>query len=99
MGRAARHQSDINCAYNFVTMDNAELDRLRQAYKDAVENWVTAIRAEEALATPDHSVHAWDLWDKARFAEEDARKKVHAARDQYESGLREADYGILTTDR
>ena len=33
-------------------MDNAELDRLRQAYKDAVEKWMTAIREEEALATP-----------------------------------------------
>ena len=38
-------------------MDNAELDRLRQAYKDTVEKWVTAVRAEEAPATPDHSIH------------------------------------------
>ena len=75
-------------------MDNAELDRLRQAYKDAVENWVTAIRAEEALATPDHSVHAWDLWEKAGFAEEDARKAALSAKEQYEDGLREADFGI-----
>jgi len=42
-------------------MDDAELDRLRQAYKDAVDKWITAIREEEALATPDYSVHAWDL--------------------------------------
>jgi hypothetical protein len=79
-------------------MDNAELDRLRHAYKEAVENWITAIREEEALVTPDHSVHAWDLWEKAGFAEEDARKKALAAKKQYEGGLREADYGILTTE-
>ena len=80
-------------------MDNAELDRFRQAYKDAVEHWVIAIRDEEALATPDHSVHAWDLWEQAGFAEENARKKALAAKEQYESALREADYGILRSDR
>jgi hypothetical protein len=78
-------------------MDNAELDRLRQAYKDAVEKWLTAIREEEALATPNHSVHSWDLWEKAGFAQEDARKNALAAKQQYESGLCEADYGIMTT--
>ncbi len=80
-------------------MDNAELDRYRQAYKDAVEKWVTAIREEEALATPDHSVHAWDLWEQAGFAEENARKEALAAKEQYEGALREADYGILRADR
>jgi hypothetical protein len=79
-------------------MDNTELDRLRQVYKDAVERWIAAIRQQEALATPDHSVHAWDLWERAGFAEEDARKGALAAKQQYEGGLREADYGILTTD-
>ena len=77
-----------------LPMDNDELDRLRQAYKDAVDKWVTAIREEEALATPDHSVHAWDLWEKAGFAQEEARKIVQAAKERYEDGLREADYGI-----
>jgi hypothetical protein len=80
-------------------MDNAELDRRRQAYKDAVDKWVAAIRAEEALATPDHSVHAWDLWEQAGFAEEEARDAAQDAREEYEDGLREADYGILETDK
>jgi len=75
-------------------MDNAELDRLRQGYKDAVDKWITAIRDEEALATPDHSVHAWDLWEQAGFAEEAAREKAQAAKSQYEDALREVDYGI-----
>ena len=75
-------------------MDNAELDRLRQAYKDAVDKWIATIREEEALATPDHSVHAWDLWENAGFTEEEARGKAQAAKEEYEGGLREADYGI-----
>ena len=82
-----------------LPMDNAELDRRRQAYKDAVEKWVAAIRAEEALATPDHSVHAWDLWEQAGFAEEEARDDAQDAKEKYEDGLREADYGILETDK
>jgi hypothetical protein len=79
-------------------MDNAELDQRRQAYKDAVEKWVSAIREEEALVTPDHSVHAWDLWEQAGFAEEEARQRALDAKKAYEDGLREVDYGILTTD-
>jgi hypothetical protein len=80
-------------------MENAELDRLRQAYKDAVEKWISAIREEEALATPDHSVHAWDLWEKAGFAEEEARENALKAKRHYASGLREVDYGILSGER
>jgi hypothetical protein len=75
-------------------MDIAELERLRLAYKAAVDQWVAAIRKEEALATPDYSVHEWDLWENAGFAEEDARKNALAAKADYESGLREANYGI-----
>ena len=75
-------------------MDNTELDRLRQAYKDAVDKWIMAIRDEESLATPDHSVHAWDRWENAGFAEEEAGGRVQAAKKLYEDGLREADYGI-----
>ena len=75
-------------------MDNAELDRFRQAYKDAVDKWIMAIRDEESLATPDHSVHAWDRWEHAGFTEEEARARAQAAKEQYEGALRHADYGI-----
>jgi hypothetical protein len=47
----------------------------------------------------EHSVHSWDLWEKAGFAVEDARKNALAAKQQSEGGLREADCGIMTTDR
>ena len=81
-----------------LRMDNAELDRFRQEYKDAVDKWIVTIREEEALATPDHSVHAWDLWEQAGFAEEAAREKAQAAKRQYEDALREVDYGIAAGD-
>ena len=56
-------------------MDTTTLDALRLAYKQATDQWVAAIRAEEDLATPDHSVVAWEHWDTAGFAEEDAPTK------------------------
>ena len=70
-------------------MDNAELDKLRFDYKAAVERWITAIRVEEDLATPDHSMVAVEDWEKANFAEEDARKIAKTARAEYQDALRE----------
>ena len=75
-------------------MDTSTLDALRLAYKQATDLWVNAIRAEEALATADHSVVAWEHWDTAGFAEEDARSKAKRARDAYKDALREANLGI-----
>jgi len=59
--------------FDVVICDNTRQPLRAQAYKDAVDKWVAAIRAEEAAATPDHSVHAWDLWKAAASAEEEAR--------------------------
>ena len=70
-------------------MENAELDKLRFNYKAAVERWIAAIRFEEDLATPDHSVVAVDDWEKANFAEEDARNIAKAARQDYQDALRQ----------
>ena len=75
-------------------MDNATLDELQCAYKQAVDQWVAAIRAEEALATPDHSMIAMEAWDAAHFTEHDAHAKVTEARDAYKDALRTANYGI-----
>jgi hypothetical protein len=75
-------------------MSHADLDQLRLAYKKAVDNWVDAIRAEEALATADHSMIAWEAWDTAHFKEHDAHTKVTEAREAYKDGLRGANYGI-----
>ena len=69
--------------------DTAELDQLQSAYKAAVEEWITAIREEEALASTEHSVTDLDQWEAADFREEEARAKVKAAKQQYEDALRE----------
>ncbi len=75
-------------------MDNSSLDALRAAYKGAVDQWVLAIRAEEALATPDHSETAMERWDDAGNAEQDAQEIAQEAKDKYKDGLREANFGF-----
>ncbi|MGA2135801.1 MAG: hypothetical protein ABSH50_26215 [Bryobacteraceae bacterium] len=77
-----------------MPIDDAELDRLRKAYKAGVDEWVTAIREEEALATPDYSLPAWELWDQAGFKEQAAQDKAQAAKEAYKAGLRQRDYGF-----
>jgi hypothetical protein len=71
-----------------------DLDNLRVAYKKAVDAWVATIRAEEALATPDHSMVAMEKWDDAHFKEQDAQDAAVTARDAYKDSLRTANYGI-----
>jgi hypothetical protein len=70
-------------------MENAELDKLRFNYKAAVERWIAAIRYEEDLATPDHSMVAVEDWEKANFSEEDARNMAKVARQEYQDALRQ----------
>jgi len=71
-----------------------DLDQLRVAYKKAVDRWVDAIRAEEALATRDYSETAWERWDDAHFREEESHNKAIAARNAYEDGLRRVNFGF-----
>lgn len=75
-------------------MSKDDMDQLRFAYKKAVDEWVDSIRAEEALATPDHSMIAMEDWDAAHFREEDAHTKVTQAREAYKDALRAVNYGI-----
>jgi hypothetical protein len=75
-------------------MSDPDLDHLRFAYKKAIDEWVDAIREEEALATPDHSMIAWEKWDAAHFAEHDAHTKATEAREAYKDGLRRVNIGI-----
>ena len=69
--------------------DVAELDRMQAAYKAAVEDWIKAIREEEALASVNHSVAEVDRWEGAHFREDELRTAVKAAKKQYEDALRE----------
>jgi hypothetical protein len=75
-------------------MTKADLDQLRLAYKKAVDEWVNTIRAEEELATPDHSMIAMEHWDTAHFGEHDAHTKATEAREAYKDALRALNYGI-----
>lgn len=75
-------------------MSKADLDQLRLVSKKAVDEWVNAIRAEEALATPDHSMVAMEKWDDAHFREQDAQSKASEAREAYKDGLRNVNYSI-----
>jgi hypothetical protein len=77
-----------------MAIERADLDRLQKAYKDAVELWIAAIREEESLATPDHSIRAWERWDHAAFQADAAHETATAAKEAYKDGLRLADYGI-----
>jgi hypothetical protein len=72
-----------------MAIEIAELDRLQANYKSAVDLWVAAIRYEEALASLNHTVAEIDKWEHAADLEEEARKRVKAAKIAYESALRE----------
>jgi hypothetical protein len=73
---------------------DVELDAMRTAYKSAVEEWIAAIRQEEALASVDHSVAEIDQWEQAHFKEEEIRNKVKAAKKHYEDALRKKFFGF-----
>ena len=66
----------------------SELDQMQSAYKAAVEQWIAAIKREEALASVTHNVAEVDKWEEAHFAEDDIRSKVKAAKKDYEDALR-----------
>jgi len=72
-----------------MAIEIAELDRLQSAYKTAVDEWVAAIRAEEAQASVNHTVAQLDEWEHAHEREEDARDKAKDAKEAYEAALRE----------
>lgn len=77
-----------------MPVDTSQLNLLQQAYKAAVDEWIDTIREEEALATSDHSVRAWDRWERAGFREQQAQGKAKAAKEAYVDGLRLLDFDI-----
>jgi hypothetical protein len=72
-----------------MSIDVQELNQMQRDYKLAVENWIAAIRHEEARASVNHSVAKVDLWEAAGASEEEARKKARAAKKAYEDALRQ----------
>ncbi len=74
--------------------DTLELDQMQSAYKAAVEEWIVAIKQEEALASVNHSVAEVDQWEQAHFKEDEVRSKVKTAKKQYEDALRKKFFGF-----
>jgi hypothetical protein len=67
----------------------ADLDQMQKTYKDTVDEWIAAIRHEEALASVNHTVAELDKWENAAMAEDDVRNKAKEAKKAYEDALRE----------
>jgi regulator of RNase E activity RraB len=71
-----------------MASQNAELDQLQNAFKTAVEQWIQAIREEEALASTEHSVADIDRWEQAAFDQQKLGNEVKEAKKRYEDALR-----------
>jgi hypothetical protein len=72
----------------------SELDELQANYKVAVENWISAIRKEESLASVNHSVTEIDQWENASFHEDEMRTLAKEAKAKYEDALRKTFFGF-----
>ena len=70
------------------------LDQMQAAYKAAVEEWIAAIKKEEALASVNHTIADVDKWEGAHFTEDKVRSKVKALKKAYEGALREKFFGF-----
>ena len=72
-----------------MSITTSELDQMQSSYKAAVEDWIAAIREEEALASTNHDVAQVDAWEDAGNDEEEARAKAKSAKKAYEAALRQ----------
>ena len=77
-----------------MDVDQGVLDRLQAEYRKAVDDWVVAIRAEEGLASVDHSVAKLDEWEQAHDREHKMYREVIYRKRLYEDALRREFYGF-----
>lgn len=75
-------------------MENLNFNQLLQNYRQSIDAWVAAIRAEEALANDDHSMIEMEKWDTAGLNVHDAELTAKKARDLYKNALRKKNYGF-----
>jgi hypothetical protein len=75
-------------------MNDQDFDHLLKDYRQTIDGWVDAIRAEEALANDDHSMIEMEKWDAAGFVVHDAEAAAKKARDRYKNALRKKNYGF-----
>jgi hypothetical protein len=89
-----RRISSSSSRGNKADDQQSNLDEPQTASKAAVENWISAIRKEEALASVNHSVAEVDPWENAGFQEDEIRKVVKEPKAKYEDALREKFFGF-----
>ena len=77
-----------------MTDEEQKLDRLQADYQGAVEDWIAAIREEEALASVDHSVAQIDKWEAAGFHSHKKHRDVIFKKRLYEDALRHDIFGF-----
>lgn len=58
-----------------------DFDQLLSTYKQAIDAWVKAIRDEECLANPDHSMVEMERWDAAGLHVHETELVAKKARD------------------
>jgi hypothetical protein len=75
-------------------MSDIDFDSLLHNYKQSIDDWIAAIRTEEALATADHTMVAMEKWDDAGFTVHDTELAAKKARDLYKNALRKKNYGF-----
>ncbi len=75
-------------------MNEINFDQLLSDYRQAVDKWCAAIKAEEALANDDHSMVEMEKWDAASFVAHDAEAGAKKARERYKNALRKKNYGF-----
>jgi hypothetical protein len=77
-----------------MAVDQQELNQLQADYKAAVDEWVAAIREEEALASGNHNVAELDKWEAAHFREHKLHQNVTFRKRLYEDALRREFFGF-----
>lgn len=75
-------------------MNDINFDELLARYHQAADSWVAAIKAEEALASDDHSMKEMEAWDAACLHVHDTERAAKHARDLYKAALRKKNYGF-----
>ncbi len=86
--RPASWHDDSSNSCGALAVEHTDVATMRESYRAAVDEWLTAIRAEEALALADPAQAEVDLWEEAHVIEEIARGKARAANKNCENALR-----------
>ncbi len=94
MNRTPAPLTPVVGCHTFTAICKIGFDQLLSDYRRTIDNWVAAIRAEEALANDDHSMVEMEKWDAAGFAAHDAEAVAKKARDRYKNALRKKNYGF-----